>query len=83
MMEAGHCVRTVHAEVNAVAQAARHGICTAGSTCYCTASPCWNCFKTLVNAGILRIVYEEFYRDERSIEVAEELGIEMVHLPKA
>ena len=81
LMENGHCVRTIHAEINAVAQAARHGNSTAGCTCYCTASPCWPCFKALVNAGITRIVYEEFYRDARSQEAALALGIEMLHRP--
>lgn len=81
LMEGGHCVRTIHAEANAVVQAARHGIRTDGATCYCTASPCWSCFKILANAGIRRIVYEEFYRDPRSLEAASLLGIEMVHHP--
>jgi dCMP deaminase len=81
MMDAGHCVRTVHAEANAVAHAARNGVSTDGATCYASASPCWLCFKLLINAGIKRIVYREFYRDERSLEAARILGIEMVHLP--
>ena len=81
LMEAGHCVRTIHAEANAVAVAARHGNRTEGATCYCTASPCWSCFKILVNAGIKRIVYEEFYRDELSLSAAQQLNIEMVHHP--
>ena len=81
MMEAGHCVRTVHAEANAVAHAARNGVATEGATAYASASPCWQCFKLLVNAGIRRIVYREFYRDERTLQVARDLGIELVHLP--
>ena len=51
-----------------------------GATIYVTASPCWNCFKQIANAGIRRIVYGEFYRDERIFSVAERLGIELVHL---
>jgi dCMP deaminase len=46
-----------------------------------TASPCWNCFKQIANAGIRRIVYGEFYRDERIFSVAERLSIELLHLP--
>ena len=52
-----------------------------GATIYVTASPCWNCFKQIANAGIRRIVYGEFYRDERIFQVAERLGIELLHLP--
>ena len=80
MMEDGHCVRTIHAEVNAVIQAAKNGSRIDGATIYVTASPCWNCFKTICNAGIKRIVFEEFYRDERIFEVSQILGIELVEL---
>ena len=80
LMEDGHCVRTIHAEVNAIVQAARHGVRVEGAGIYVTASPCWSCFKLLANAGIERIVYGEFYRDERIFEVARSLGIDLVHL---
>jgi len=80
MMENGHCVATVHAEANAIIQAARNGVNIDGATNYVTASPCWNCFKQLANAGIVRIVYGEFYRDERIFEVARKIGIELVHV---
>jgi len=81
MMEDGHCVATIHAEMNAIIQAARNGVRIEGATIYITASPCWSCFKALANAGIHRICYGEFYRDERSFQVAQQLGIEMVHVP--
>lgn len=81
-MENGHCMRTVHAEANAIIQAARHGININGATLYTTASPCYNCFKLMVNAGIKKICYGEFYRDERSIAIAKELGIELVKVSK-
>lgn len=77
MMEAGHCVATIHAEVNAILQAARNGVNIDGATLYVTASPCWNCFKASANAGIRRIVYGEFYRDDRIFAVAESLQIEL------
>ncbi len=80
MMEDGHCVRTIHAENNAIIQAATHGIRIEGGAIYVTASPCWQCFKMIANAGIRRIVFGEFYRDERIFEVARDLGIELVHL---
>ena len=62
LMVGGHCVRTVHAEVNAMLAAARHGVTTDGATVYITCYPCWGCFKMLANAGIVRIVYENSYR---------------------
>ncbi|MEE9217901.1 MAG: cytidine/deoxycytidylate deaminase family protein [Acidobacteriota bacterium] len=80
MMENGHCVATIHAEANAVLQAAKNGVMIDGAEIYTTASPCWNCFKMIANCGIRRIYYGEFYRDERSLEVSRQLGIELVHL---
>lgn len=78
VMENDHCASVIHAELNAIVQAARNGVRIEGAECYVTASPCWNCFKILANAGVKRIVYGEFYRDERVFGVAEDLGIEMV-----
>jgi dCMP deaminase len=80
LMEDGHCVRTIHAEANAVIQAATQGTRIEGATIYVTASPCWSCFKMIANAGLKRVVYGEFYRDERIFAVAEELGIALIHL---
>ena len=80
LMEDDHCVRTVHSELNAIAQAAKRGVAINGATAYVTASPCWNCFKVLVNAGIKRIVFDEFYRDERIFNASKELGIELLSL---
>jgi len=80
MMEDGHCVRTIHAEGNAIVQAATHGTRIDGATIYVTASPCWSCFKMIANAGLKKIVFGEFYRDERIFQVAQELSIELVHL---
>ncbi len=80
MMEDGHCVRTIHAEINAIIQAAKNGTAIAGAAIYVTASPCWNCFKAIANAGIVRVVFGEFYRDERIFEVANRLEIELVDL---
>jgi dCMP deaminase len=80
IMEDGHCVATVHAEANAILQAAKNGVSIDGSEIYTTASPCWGCFKLIANVGIRTIYYGEFYRDERSREVARRLGIELVDL---
>ncbi len=80
LMEDGHCVRTVHAEANAICQAARNGVRLEGADIYTTASPCWSCFRLIANSSIRRIYYGEFYRDERSLEIAKELGMELVDL---
>jgi dCMP deaminase len=81
MMEDGHCVATIHAEANAIIQAARNGVTIEGAMIYVTASPCWSCFKQIANAGITRILFGEFYRDERIFEVAAKIGLELVHCP--
>jgi dCMP deaminase len=83
MLEDGHCVRTIHAEANAVIQAAKHGIRIEGGAIYVTASPCWGCFKMIANAGLVKIVYGEFYRDQRIFEFAQRLGIELVKVDVA
>jgi len=80
MMENDHCVATIHAEANAIIQAAKNGVMIDGAMIYVTASPCWNCFKMIANAGVRRIVYGEFYRDERIFQVAARLGIDLLHL---
>ncbi len=80
MIENGHCVATIHAETNAVLQAARNGVMIDGADIYTTASPCWQCFKMLANAGIKRIFYGEFYRDERIFNVAKQIGIGLKHI---
>ena len=80
MMEDGHCVRTIHAEANAVIQAAKNGTRIDGAGIYVTASPCWQCFKMIGNAGIGRIVFGEFYRDQRIFDFSKVLDIELVDL---
>ena len=80
MMEDNHCIATVHAEANAIIQAAKNGVRIDGAELYTTASPCWNCFKLLANAGLGRVYFGEFYRDERSVDVAKELGIDLIDL---
>jgi len=63
LMEDHHCVRTVHAEANAIVQAARNGTRLEGAEIYVTCSPCWSCQKLILNAGIVSIVFAEDYRD--------------------
>jgi dCMP deaminase len=74
-------VRTVHAEANAIAQAARNGVRLDEGGIYVTASPCFGCFKLIANSGLKRIVFGEFYRDERIFKLSEQLKIELQHLP--
>lgn len=81
MMEDGHCVRTIHAEANAIVQAARNGMRLERADIYVSASPCFGCFKMIANAGLSRIVYGEFYRDERIFNLSRDLGIALEHLP--
>jgi len=76
----GHCIRTSHAEANAIVQAAKNGIKIDGSEIYVTASPCYNCFKLIANSGIKVIFYNELYRDERIKNRAKEVGIELISL---
>lgn len=82
MMEDGHCVRTVHAEINAICQAAKHGNAIDEATIYVTASPCWNCWLALVNVGITRIVYDEVYRGNllKYEQHCKALGIKLEYL---
>ena len=70
LMVDGHCVRTIHAEANALAQAARSGVAVEGASIYVTAFPCWNCFKLLLNAGVRDIYYNEKYRPNPIIDQA-------------
>ena len=78
-----NCVRVSHSESNAICQAAKNGICLNGATMYTTLSPCWPCFKLIVNAGIKKIVYAEFYRDTKIFEASQQLGIELVQLEES
>lgn len=63
--ESMHCVRTTHAEQNAIVQAAKHGIAINGATLYCTMEPCLTCAKMIINAGIKRVVCKKRYHAGR------------------
>ena len=79
----GHCIRTTHAEANAIVQAAKNGVSIDNSEIFVTASPCYNCFKLIANSGIKVIYYRELYRDQRITDRAEEVGIELVSLEES
>ena len=75
-----HCVRTTHAEANAIVQAARNGVSIDNAEIFVTASPCYNCFKLIANSGIKKIYYNEFYRDERILKHAEKAKIQLLKI---
>ena len=71
--------RGLHAEQNAIIQAARHGININGATLYCTTMPCIICTKMIINAGITTVIYGEGYADELAREMIAETDITVVH----
>lgn len=77
----GHCVRTLHAEQNALIQAALHGIGTQGATVYVTHQPCFNCAKMIINAGIVRVLHGGGYSDPASLELLTLAGIAHEKMP--
>lgn len=78
-MEDGHCIRTVHAEMNALIQCAKEGISTDGTEIYVTHFPCINCTKALLQAGITKITYKAHYRPHPfAIELMEKKGVAYV-----
>jgi dCMP deaminase len=72
--------RGLHAEQNAIIQAAYHGISITGSTLYCTNKPCVICSKMLINAGIGTIYYDQGYDDPLADQMLEEAGVEVLRL---
>ena len=76
--ESIHCVRTVHAEQNAICQAAKLGIALFGATLYCKMTPCMTCAKLIINCGIKRVICEKRYHaDKETLELFEQAGIEL------
>ncbi len=73
-----HCVRTTHAEANAVIQGALHGIALQGAMAYCTHQPCVGCSKLLISAGIVKIVYQDPYPDPVALALLTEAGVTLV-----
>jgi dCMP deaminase len=72
--------RGLHAEQNAIIQAAFHGVSIQGAHLYCTNLPCIICAKMLINAGVRRIVYLEGYSDTLTREMLDEVGMELLKL---
>ncbi|MBI2140710.1 cytidine/deoxycytidylate deaminase family protein [Candidatus Woesearchaeota archaeon] len=73
-----HCIRTVHAEANAIAQAAKYGIDIDGGTLYCKMEPCLDCTKLLISSGIKKVVCEKRYHAAKeSREMLDEAGVKL------
>ena len=75
LMVNGHCVRTLHAEQNAIIQAALHGVGVAGGTMYVTHQPCLTCAKMIINAGIRRVVFAGHYPDTHAVAFLQDAGV--------
>ena len=75
LMESNHCIRSLHAEQNAIIQAARTGVSLLGATCYVTHHPCALCANMLINVGIIRVVYLNMYPPADGGEFLRQAGI--------
>lgn len=71
-----HCIRTGHAEQNAINNAARIGVATEGATLYCKMTPCYKCAQSIINAGIVRVVaLQDYHGGARSKEIFKEASV--------
>jgi dCMP deaminase len=75
--------RAVHAEQNAIIQAAMHGISIEGATLYCTHQPCILCAKMIINARVAKVVYLHCYPDQTALDFLEQAGIEVARENKS
>jgi dCMP deaminase len=82
LMVNDHCVRTLHAEQNAIIQGALHGVDVSDSTIYVTHQPCLVCAKMIINAGIQRVVYAGHYPDDIAHAFLEDAGVELSEYDK-
>lgn len=71
----------LHAEANAITKVARSNNSSEGSTLYVTASPCIECAKLIIQAGIKKVIFSELYRITDGIELMKQAGIETIHIP--
>jgi dCMP deaminase len=78
----GGCIRTIHAESNAIAFAARHGIAVEGADIWVSLSPCLDCAKLIINSGIVSVYYLEQYRNRDGVELLIAAGIKVFHYAK-
>lgn len=76
-----HCIRTIHAEQNAILQAALHGVSTDGASLYVKFEPCFTCAKMLINAGVKRVVcMRKYHAAKLTREFFKEAGVEIVYM---
>lgn len=78
LMHNGHCIRTIHAEINAITFAARTGIPIEGGILYCTHAPCLECSKAITNAGIRAVVYKINYGDGEGLKLLSKAGVDIL-----
>lgn len=71
----------LHAEANAITKVARSNNSSEGATLYVTASPCLECSKLIIQAGIRRVVYHELYRMSDGIDLLKRAAVECIHIP--
>lgn len=77
-----HCIRTIHAETNALLQCAKYGTPANGADLYVTHFPCLPCSKTIIQAGIKNVYYAENYKNNPyALELFEKAGVNVVHIP--
>lgn len=74
--------RGVHAEQNAVINAARYGVSTLDSVLYCTNQPCVLCARMLINAGVKKIVHRGDFQDDLAVQFLREAGVELLEIPR-
>ncbi|WLR46208.1 ComE operon protein 2 [Halobacillus litoralis] len=78
----GHCVRTIHAEMNALLQCSKFGVATEGAEIYVTHFPCVHCTKAIIQAGVKAVYYSEDYKnDPYAIELLQQSGVRMQKVP--
>ncbi len=76
LVEGGHCIRTIHAEINALLQCSKFGVSTEGASIYVTHFPCVHCTKSLIQAGIRYIYYAEDYKNHPyALELLDKTGV--------
>lgn len=78
--EEQNCFRTIHAEINAIAQAAKHGVSIENADIYITASPCYHCLKVLINVGIKNIYYLKPYKIEKIQELLDLAKVNLIKI---
>jgi dCMP deaminase len=75
-----NCFRTIHAEINAITQAAKNGAAIRGAHVYITHSPCIHCFKVLINTGVDRVIFEKEYKLHTLAELKPYTSVELVQV---